>query len=94
MIHQEYQGGGCQEGTGLHQQLVQGAQAVTVGELAALVEGELQYEEDVVEEVYQEEDGEQGVGKAATFKVRENVEAIAENADEDDEGEEDDPDHV
>ena len=54
----------------------------------------VQHEEDVVEEVYQEEDGEQGVGKAATFKVRENVEAIAENADEDDEGEEDDPDHV
>jgi len=91
--HVEEEGGG-EEGAGLVQGLVDRAHCPTVRELAALVEGELQYEENVVQEVDQEKYCQEGVGKAATLKVREDVEAIAENADKDDEREENDPDHV
>ena len=63
-------------------------------ELARVFWGELYDQENVVQQVQEEKHWEDGVGQTPPPDIVQDVEAVAEDADEDEEREENDPDHV
>ena len=88
---------GRQERTGGGEELVDSACVLTVGVVGLLLgEGELHHQEAVVQQVEQEERGQNQLGQAelSPGQTGEEVGSVGDDGEEDEEGEEDDPDHA
>ena len=85
-----------QQSTAVMEELVDRACVLTVGEVVLLGEGELEHQQTVVQQVEEEERGQNQLGQCelSPGQTGDEVGSVGDDGEEDEQGEEDDPDHA